>query len=189
MNRIFQFSLALFFFFSWSAAQNVKAQSFEQGHMGISPGINLGGIGFYGSGAGLPIVASGEYGILDMIGVGPYVGFVNYKFGSGSSSYSYRFITIGARGDFHYTALLEELLEADLLSDKLDLYLAVLIGYQTVSYSGADGSFFRGLYSNRVNSGLAIGGRYYISPNLAVFVEAGRVLYGALNIGVTLKIK
>jgi len=57
--------------------------------LSISPGINLGGFGFYGRGAGLPLIASAEYGIHDYIGVGPYAGFVNYKYGSGSFKYSY----------------------------------------------------------------------------------------------------
>lgn len=189
MKRIFCISLMLTTIFALVSIQNIQAQGFEKGHLGISPGINLGGVGFYRGGSGLPIVASGEFGILDMLGVGPYAGFVNYSFGSGASKYSYRFITFGVRGDFHYTDLLAELLEADLDAEKLDLYAALLLGYQTVSYSGADGTFFRGLYSNRVNTGLAIGGRFYFNEKFGVFAEVGRVLYGALNVGVTVKLK
>ncbi|MEM6803677.1 MAG: hypothetical protein AAF696_19895 [Bacteroidota bacterium] len=176
--------LSLFFL----PVHELEAQAFEQGGLSISPGINIGGLGFYGNGSGLPVVLSGEYGILDFLGAGPYVGFVNYSFGSGASKYSYRFITFGVRGDFHYSALLEEVLDANLNSDKLDLYVALLLGYQTTSYSGPDGSIFRGAFNNRGNSGLAIGGRYYFSEKLGVFVEAGRILYGSLNLGLSLKI-
>lgn len=190
MKKYIILSLSIFFLISLGLPTESQAQSFEKGTISISPGINLGGLGFYGSGTGIPLVASGEYGVHDYIGVGPFVGFANYKFGSGSGAYKYRFITAGVRGDFHYSALLEELLETDLMSDNLDLYLAVLIGYQTTAYSGPDGtSFGSGLYGNRANSGLAFGGRFYISDNFAVYAEAGRILYGALNIGITLRLK
>lgn len=187
MKRIIFYSIAIILSLFILTQNELDAQSFEQGGLSISPGINIGGLGFYGNGSGLPIVVSGEYGILDMLGVGPYVGFVNYNFGSGASKYSYRFITFGVRGDFHYSALLEELLEANLNSDKLDLYVALLLGYQTTSYSGPDGSVFRGAFNNRGTSGLAIGGRFYFSEKLGVFVEAGRILYGSLNLGLTIK--
>lgn len=167
-----------------------QAQRFEEGTLTLSPGLNLGRVGFYGGAAGLPLIASLEYGLHEYFGVGPYAGFVNYKYGSGAGAYNYRFITVGARGDFHYTSLLEELLEIDMGSEELDLYVAALVGYSITAYSGPDGSTIgSGLYGNRVNTGLTFGGRYYFSRNLAVFAEVGRVLYGALNVGITLKIK
>lgn len=190
MKKILFLPFYIFLLLAVATPMNSSAQSFQEGSLTISPGLNLGRIGFYGSAAGLPLIASAEYGLHDYFGVGPYVGYVNNKYGSGASSYNYRFITVGGRGDFHYTALLEELLEVDLNSEELDLYIAALIGYSFTAYSGPDGSSFgRGLYGNRVNSGLSFGGRYYFSQNLAVFAEVGRVLYGALNVGITLKIK
>ena len=189
MKNIIKISLLILSVSTFLSMSNLQAQGFEQGSLSVSPGVNIGGLGFYGSGTGLPIVASGEYGILDVLGAGPYIGFVNYNFGSGASKYSYRFITVGVRGDFHYTKLLEELLESNLNSDKLDLYVALLLGYQTASYSGPDGSVFRGAFSNRGNSGLAVGGRFYFSEKLAVYAEVGRILYGSLNLGLTLKLK
>jgi len=169
--------------------QTTQAQSFEKGLLSISPGLNLGNIGFYGSGTGIPLVASAEFAILEYVGVGPYAGFVNYSFGSGANKYRYTFISVGVRGDFHYNALLEEILEMDLNSDKVDLYIGILLGYQTTSYSGPDGDIYRGLYNNRGTSGVTVGGRYYFNKNLAVFAEAGRSLYGALNVGLTLRLK
>jgi len=190
MKKNIIFSLSIFILISLSLPTESQAQSFEKGTISVSPGINLGGLGFYGSGSGIPLVASGEYGIHEYIGVGPFVGFANYKFGSGTGAYKYRIITAGVRGDFHYASLLEELLEMDMNSDKLDLYIAVLVGYQTTAYSGPDGTTFgSGLYGNRANSGVALGGRFYISDNFAVYAEAGRILYGALNIGITLRLK
>lgn len=190
MKKIFYISFKLILLIALSIPMSGHAQTFEEGTLTISPGLNLGRIGFYGGASGLPVVASLEYGLHEYFGVGPYAGFVNYKYGSGVGSYNYRFITVGARGDFHYTALLEELLEIDLGSDEFDLYMAALVGYSITAYSGPDGSTIgRGLYGNRVNTGLTFGGRYYFSQNLAVFAEVGRVLYGALNVGVTLKIK
>jgi len=185
MKKIYVILFSLSFIF----VSNINAQSFEQGLLSVSPGINLGGFGLYGSGSGLPLVASAEYGIHEYIGVGPYVGFVNYNYGSGSFKYNYKFITVGVRGDFHYTTLLEELLEGDLSSDKLDLYVALLLGYRTVAYSGPDGTTFRGLYNNNVSSGITLGGRYYVNEKFAIFAEVGRSLYGALNLGVTIRLK
>lgn len=189
MKTYFISLITSMFLLALGTPQNAQAQSFEQGLLSISPGINFGGLGFYGNGTGIPLIASGEYGIIDYVGVGPYAGFANYSWGSGASKYSYRFISVGLRGDFHYSSFLEEILEMDMNSDKVDLYLALVFGYQISTYSGPEGSVFRGVYGNRGTSGVIVGGRYYFSKNLAVFGEAGRSIYGALNVGITLRLK
>ena len=149
----------------------------------------IGGLGFYGGGSGLPVSISGEYAISDLIGIGPFVGFARYGYNSGFSSYNWTFINFGARGDFHYLPLLNELLDNESSSDKLDLYATVMLGFQTASFSSDAGSPLVGGFGNRATLGLAAGGRYYFTDKIAVFAEVGSLVFSALQAGVTIKLK
>lgn len=168
---------------------HVSAQAFEEGQLTVSPGIMLGGLGVYGGGVGFPFGASAGYAFHEMFDGGPFVGLANYRYGPIGSQYRWTFISFGARGDFHYLPLLEEFLEADLMSEELDLYVGVLAGFQLASFSSND-VVIGGVtnFNNRATYGLAVGGRYYFAENLAAFAEVGFVLYGILNAGLTFKI-
>ena len=168
----------------------LQAQSFREGQVTISPSIMVGTIGFYGGGTGLPLAVSGEYGITEYIGVGPFLGYAGYNYNSGSFKYKWTFFTFGARGDFHFWSLLEDATESDLGADKIDVYAGALLGFRTASYSSNDGVTVGGTsFGSGGTFGLAIGGRYYVSDKVAVFAEAGRILFGSLNIGATIRIK
>lgn len=168
------------------------AQAYEQGQLTLSPGVMFGGLGIYNSGTGIPVVASAEFGVDDMFGVGPFFGYASYGYGVQGSRYRWSFSSFGARVDFHYWELLEEALEADLNSEQFDLYLAALAGYRVSRFTSSDGIMLGG-NTTAYNNGLAIaitaGGRYYFNPKIAVFLEAGRGLFGLTNIGVTIKLK
>ncbi|MEZ4825456.1 MAG: hypothetical protein R3C61_04055 [Bacteroidia bacterium] len=127
-----------------------------------------------------------------MFGVGPFLGYATYGYGAQGFRYRWTFSSFGARVDFHYWELLEETLETDLNSEQFDLYLAALAGYRVSKYTSADGVTVGGnvfSYNNGLTLALTVGGRYYIKPNIAVFLEAGRGLFGLTSVGVTLKLK
>ncbi|MEO0471557.1 MAG: hypothetical protein AAF206_18145 [Bacteroidota bacterium] len=174
-------------FFSFTSSS--LAQRFQPGQLTISPGVMVGGLGFYGGGSGLPLSVSGEYAVSDLIGVGPFVGFARYGYSTGFSSYNWTFINFGARGDLHYLRLLNELLDKEATSDKLDLYATLMLGFQTASFSGDAGSPLLGGFGNRATLGLAAGGRYYFTDKIAVFAEVGSLVFSALQAGVTIKLK
>lgn len=156
--------------------------------------LNAGfGLGYYNYGLGLgrsfslpAVEANLELGIHEYIGVGPYVGFVSWNYSTTGFDGDFSIFTLGARGSFHYSALLEELLDTDLGSDELDLYVAFILGAEFESYTGD----FEGINSDqtRVFIGPVLGLRYYLSNSFGLYAEGGRGSFSLLKLGVTVKI-
>ena len=149
---------------------------YEKGDKLLNAGINLGGT--YGGG-GIGAGASFEGGIHDFISVGGQLDFVHWGYGGGVYSYgwSYNFISIAARGSYHYG-------KHFLKMDKLDLYAGPALGYRIAS-SSYDGVGYDA-YGSGVFFGAFAGARYYFKPNMGVFAEVG---YNAspLKVGITFK--
>ncbi|MEZ4775179.1 MAG: hypothetical protein R3D00_18490 [Bacteroidia bacterium] len=184
--------LLVCFLASIFSIQKTFSQAYEQGQLTVSPGIMFGGLGIYNSGAGIPVVASAEYGVSDMLGVGPFIGYASYGYGVPGFRYRWTFSSVGVRVDFHYWELLEETLETDLNSEQFDLYVAALAGYRFARYTTSDGVTVGGntfSYGDGAAIAITVGGRYYFNPKIAVFLEAGRALFGLTNVGVTIKLK
>ena len=156
------------------AASNAQAQ-FEKGDKLLNAGINLGGT--YGGG-GIGVGASFEVGVHDFISVGAQGDFVSWNYGWIGSNVRYNFLSIGARGSYHYG-------KHFLTIDNLDLYAGVALGYRIASYSGA-GSGYVSTYGSGVFPGGFAGARYYFKENMGVFAEVG---YNAspLKAGITFK--
>lgn len=147
---------------------------FEKGDKLLNAGINLGGT--YGGG-GFGLGASFEGGIHDFISVGGQVDWVNWSYGWIGSNIKYNFITIAARGSYHFG-------KHFLTMDNLDLYAGPAIGYRISSYSNVFG--YSSTYGNGVFFGAFAGARYYFKENMGVFAEVG---YNAspLKAGITFK--
>jgi len=163
--------------FGWSAF----AQSFNKGDNVLNVGV---GLGTYINDKGIsmtipPISVSFEYGVVNLldgkggIGIGGYVSYLLRK----SNDYSFNdnfnvgdFI-IGPRGLFHYQ-----------LIDNLDTYAGLLLGYDIVSFSHKDAQ----LSASKFYAAFFVGGRYYLTNNIAVFGELG---YGIspLQLGISYK--
>lgn len=187
MNRLI-FTILFTGLFSLVAPHS-QAQSYAKGNLLISPGVSIGGLGYYGaySGFSLPLELSGEYGFHEQFSGGLFAGFA--RFGYTRSRVS--FINFGARGSWHYLPfLLEKLGNDPSAAEKIDLYASLLVGYQAANYRASDGSgsVFSGGFGNRGIFGIGLGGRYYFSPRLAAFAEIGRTVWGLMSIGVTLKL-
>jgi hypothetical protein len=172
MKRILLLSVLVIFIASMSFGQ----MAYNKGDQVASLGIGLGGVaGSYGTG-GLPISLAYEYGFNENISFG---GLFGYASTSESSYYGddwkWTNIIIGARGAYHL----------DLLhKDNIDTYGGIMLGYNIVSFSGPNASYWSG--GSYIFFGGFIGGRYYFSPNLAAQVELGYGL-GILNIGLAYK--
>jgi len=147
--------------------------------MDLNLGVGL--VPTFGTGdVGLPLSVSIDYGINDKISLGGYLGYAgssdNVPF-LGKISYTY--LIVGARGAYHFE-----------LTEKLDTYAGLLLGYNIASVSlensitgapepDAAGGFTYNLFA---------GGRYHFTDKIGVFGEIG---YGisVLNLGLTVKLK
>lgn len=165
--------------------------TYEKGELTISPGIAFGSFGYYGgfSGFALPLSVSVEYGFHEYISAGGFAGYTRYNYDYFGGDYSYNFISFGGRGSFHYLPFLAEILDNDdLLVDKLDPYISLLVGYEISNFSSSDPFLdeFNTLGSRFV-AGTAAGCRFYPSRNFGVFGEVGRGVNGWLTLGATFK--
>ncbi len=161
----------------------------------IGAGISLGyySYGFAGSRSmGVPpLSAYYEKGVHDYFTVGPFVGFARWSYSSsyaGDWKYSWTFINVGARGSFHATGFLNDILGMEMDEEKIDWYLTLLLGMEFRNYKDDYGGH-GGIHSNTSNFfiGPSAGVRYYVSDNFAIFAEGGRGALGALTFGVSLR--
>ena len=161
-----------------------KSTSFDKGDNLINIGIGVGSP-FFGSGykASLPINPSVSYenGITDVISVGGQLSYASSKYDdSFNSNYSFKenAIYIGARGSYHFNQLFD-------LDRKFDVYGGASLGYVTVSVSDNEGSL--GSTASGLGFGLFGGGKYFFSPNTALYAELGYQSLSFLNVGVAFK--
>lgn len=176
--------------------QSLSAQSnaYAKGSKILNAGVSFGyfGYGYFGtrSGLNIPLNASLEYGFTDVISAGPYLGYARWSYqyndGFGETKYAWTFVSAGAKGSFHYTNLLNDLIDADLDEEKIDLYFSLLLGLEFRSYKDNSGYDY---YANNtvVQFGPNAGVRYLFNKNLGVYVEGGRGNFGWLNLGITAK--
>jgi hypothetical protein len=152
-------------------------------------GIGIGGLGgFYGT-SSIPVISAGlDFGVHEFVSVGGVVGYTSSKyeglFGFGNAAYSwkYTYITLGARGSYHFLQLPNE---------KLDLYGGLGLGFNIVSskYTGTavNQALITGASGSYMFLGFHAGGRYFFSPNFAAYAELGYGL-GILNVGIALRL-
>ncbi|NIJ50883.1 hypothetical protein [Dyadobacter arcticus] len=157
--------LFMFFVASVLSVTSEKAfAQFEKGDKLLNVGINLGGT--YGGGVG--VGASFEGGVHDFISVGAQADFVTWNYGYFGYKWRYNFLTIAARGSYHYG-------KHFLTMDNLDLYAGPALGYRVSSFSDPDG--YNGIYDDGYGSGVFFGAfagaRYYFKPTMGVFAEVG----------------
>lgn len=149
-----------------------SAQSFKQGDNLLNLGLGLNS--YY---TGMPIGASYEVGISDVISVG---GMLDYNSSRYASTYGFTAFYLGARGSYHFNELFK------INNDKIDLYGGLGLGYQ--SFKWTDGvystysSYGSGIYLNYF-----IGGKYYFSDRVAGMLELGSSGLSGARIGVGFK--
>jgi hypothetical protein len=174
---------------------NASAQEFSKDDNIVSAGIGFGGaLGGYTYSSQSPgLSLQYERGIVPVqdvgvIGIGAYVGIKSRKYETAYGPYYQRekwnYTIIGARGAFHLT---------NLGVDKLDVYGGIMLSYNILSYKYTDNDpFFNyatsGSYGSTVGFSVYAGGRYYVAPNVAAFLELG---YGIsyVNLGVAMRFK
>lgn len=185
-----KFSLTLIISLFFSTLAMTQDLAYDKGDHLFNAGFGLGyynyGFGF-GRSFSIPAVeANFEIGIHEYIGIGPYAGFVSWNYTNPNFRGDFAIVTFGGRASFHYTTLLEELLETDLSSDVLDLYVTMILGAEFENYSGD----FESNYDDQTSVflGPVVGARYYISKSFGVYAEGGRGSFSFLKLGLSLKL-
>jgi len=186
MKRITIILLSLFLL-GWGAESHAQGKCFEKGNVLLNVGINYGAryygsYGYLGSGFFNPnVFFSGDFAVHDYVSVGPYVAVGFDKFGSAK----FRYIAVGARGNFHWWQLLDDKVDADLLQEQLELYVSVYLGGYITSNNIESVKA-----SGRFDGGGTFGFRYYPKANntFGIFTEWGRTPLGWGLVGATFKL-
>ncbi|MCB0835268.1 MAG: outer membrane beta-barrel protein [Bacteroidetes bacterium] len=176
----------------WPTEQTV-AQNHSSGDFLISAGVATGGYRRYGNytNFSIPAVISAEYGINDELSAGPFITYSRFKYGGiVSYAYAWHVIDVGGRVSYRFIPLLEQILEQDINIPKLDVYASFMIGYENVVYSSKEGPKPAGATTlkNRVRLGPALGARYYLRDNIALFLETGVTNFGSIHAGASFKL-
>jgi len=162
----------------FTCASATFAQGYQKDSKVVNAGIGFGLAGIYGD-AGMPPISVGlQYGIDEKISVGGLVGFSTSSYSAFDWKWSYTYIIIGARGEYHF-------LEP---SNKLDAYAGLTLGYDIVSVS-TPSDYFGGYATgdSYLVYGVHAGARYAITDKVGVFGELGYGM-GYLTVGATFKL-
>ncbi len=190
MKKIILLTAAVLFVAFSAQAQESQDLSYKKGDNLFNAGL---GLGYYGYGLGIgrsssipALEANFELGIHEYFGVGPYAGIVRWNYRYSGFDGGFSILTFGGRGSFHYKDLLEELLDSEIGSEKLDLYVTLLFGLEIESYSGD----FTTIRNNGVGVfiGPVLGARYYFTNNFGAYIEGGRGSFSFLKLGITVRI-
>jgi hypothetical protein len=147
---------------------------YDKGDVLINAGI---GLGYYYAG-GVPFLASAEFGVNDVITVGPYFGYTSYNWGFGSG-YRLSFIDFGVRGSYHFSELFE------IRNEKVDVYGGAFLGYVVSTYPNELGNLDP--YPGRFRLGIHAGIRYFFSEKVAGYGELGAGI-APLSLGLSFKL-
>lgn len=145
-------------------------------HHGFYGGI--GAFGYYGFVPGFTFNV--DFGVHDYVSVGPYIGF------GGRSGYMD--MAVGARAVFHWWQLLDDKVNADLLSDKIDFYFPVNIGIRMDRWKGYYWDKPGKEWRFRANGGAGLGIRYYFVEKFGVNFEWGYQEMSWAKFGLTVKL-
>ena len=174
----------------------INAQPFEMGTNVLGVGIGIGGhyAAWNSSYSSTPAIGiSYEHGIKDGLGpgtiaIGGYIGYkgMSYHYDYILSNYYYdekwTYLIFGLRGIYHYNFDLD---------DNLDLYGGLMLSYNNVNYKYTTNNpyspYGNGSYASYIDFSLFVGGRYYFTNNVGVFMELG---YGIsyLTVGLNFKL-
>jgi hypothetical protein len=166
----------------------IAGSPYKKGEFVGQLGLGVGGLGgFYGS-SSLPVISVGlNSGITENISVGGVAGYTQSTFESGIINrvykWKYTYITIAARGSYHFLTLFEQ-------NDDIDVYSGISLGYNIVSATYDGDPTIRTTAVSASSSYLFwafhAGIRYYFAERFAVFGELGYGL-GYLNVGIAMK--
>ena len=163
-----------------AAAQAKGTSSFSLGYTDIGAVVGLGGL----NGASASFGGRFEHAIKALpdlgngiLGIGVSADYYSWSAGFTGYSWSYKYIPIGVTANYHFK--LDE--------PKIDPFVGLGLGYNVISCN-VTGSFNGDCgYSSGIYAIARAGARYFFSPKMAVYGDAGAG--GAtLNLGVMFKL-
>ena len=181
-SKIHKLAVLILTFFIIGFLSTANAQFVEGGNY-FGPSV---GLSFLGSAPQLGL--NYETGVnlqnVGTIGVGGLFRYwsysESYNYFNNSGDWKYTNILIGAQGNYHFV----------IPNSKLDPYVGIVLAYDIASTSWSGPNNF----GNSVSAGgfwaaLQAGGRYWLSPTLALTARLGfgSLSYGALEVGVDFK--
>lgn len=156
-----------------------KLEAVEKGDFVIQPNLNLGNYGYRGPGGnGFGATLNFDFAVHDYVSVGPYVGFNHVK--AKGWDWKYNRIGFGGRAIFHFWQLIDDKVQKDLKSDKIDWYVPFHLGYSLYKGDFVDGGDF--------TWGLGMGFRYYFNDKIGIGVEFGGMELSPAKLGVAIKL-
>jgi len=175
--------------------KDVKAQVFNKGNLLFDMGI---GIPFYSYSSIPPVYVNIEAGVHEYIGVGATAGYYSWSTYWLFTNYRYyaNYFVGGGFVTFHGSELLKQLdLDMDDLLNTLDLYAKAGFAMKFKNYNDYRWNSNISDYVEVKKFGVYpdinfnLGARYYLSSNLAIFMEIGTGFYSYVQGGITLKLK
>ena len=129
-----------------------------------------------------PMIAYLEMGMHEFVTVGPFIAFSRWEYRDRMRS----FMTIGGRGSFHLTPLINDWFDATIDEREWDFYGSMATGFGFRRYGASDYDDESGFFRNvRFFIGPVVGARYYLADPVAVYAEMGVGPLGALTVGVS----
>jgi hypothetical protein len=171
----------------------MNGQAFDKGTKVVAFGIGIGSsLGSFSHTSQIPALSlQYEQGIWEagsdgVISLGGYVGYKSFNQKSSAGNFDFtskwNYTIIGIRSAYHYQGLENE---------RIDLYGGLMLGYYILKYTyedntGSSSPIGSGNYGSSAGLTIYLGGRYYLTDNIAAFVELG---YGVsyLNLGINLR--
>lgn len=173
-----------------SSAQN---QPYRQGDRLLNIGTSFGfyDFGYFGQFGRRnlivpPISVAYEVGYHEYFSLGLFAGYSAWGYRTADQNYFLQNFGFGARGSFHFWELFTDFIDADIESEKLDVYLIGSLGLVIENNNFNDPN----INSTRLRGSpilFSLGARYYINPKFAFFLEGGQGFNGYGVIGVTFK--
>jgi hypothetical protein len=149
-----------------SGLASATSKEFSMGKFYLTPQV-----GFASYGSSIPFGVNAEYALTENIGIGGTAMFQFWSDTWGSISW----IMLSAEANYHFIKL---------MADKLDLYVGLGLGYGLYSVSYASGYLTGGSGSSGLILQPILGGRYYISPKMAISLRlTGSIVGGYTGIG------
>lgn len=140
------------------------SQAYSPGDLTVTAGLGFGDYGYSGyrysgygrTGLGLGIVLNADYSIVYYMSAGLYGGT---RFKNRTTAFGF-----GGRGSFHFYQMIDDLVDGDLMGDKIDVYASF--------YSGGEVYSAR-LVPGRFRIGGILGARYMFKENIGATIEFG----------------
>lgn len=184
MKHVLFLLLAVFYL---SVTCNAQDKAIDKGDFALSAGVGVGILDQVD--LIVPVKLNLDYSFHKYVSGGVFASYYSTtRLYFKTDPYRYNSLDVGVRGNFHVWNLISDILDKDLLQDKVDMYASVWSGFnfRSIKYKGTGRGAANGP-DDRFHSGPVAGIRFFFKESLAVYAELGRNTSSFNSIGLTLK--